>query len=320
MTPNPRLQRTPSAPLSRKTLGRAESQSALRDVPRLVVCLAAVALLIGPVAHGGQVPGWEITRVGGEPGQETCVATLRGGPADLAIATQGPLLWLTVSSPALRTNTPSTVMTLKTRDLGEIRRDSRVVGPTYGVTIDNELDALLTSGGSLVINLQSHDFRFMLKNASEVIDEVRRCAGQPPRAEMKARRPPTALAGGWELLEIGTGCSARLNGSQGDTLVSINEKDQVLLMAGHHDWNVWEGKRSVQVQFDAGPPRSLDGYGFANMVFVLLPSEPDVAALRKASKITWRLPTGEYSAAVHDTGQALDAATSCTRNKRKPPA
>lgn len=38
-----------------------------------------------------------------------------------------------------------------------------------------------------------------------------------------------------------------------DTLVSINDQDQVLLMAGHHDWTVWDGKRSVQLQFEDLP-------------------------------------------------------------------
>jgi hypothetical protein len=208
-------------------------------------------------------------------------------------------------------------MTLKSRGLGEIRRDAHVVGSTYGVTIDNEVDAYLLSPSPLVISLHAREFTFAVKNAAAALDEVRRCAGQPTRAEMKAKPRPKRLSGGWELLEVGTACTARLPGDKVDVLVSINDADQVLLMVGHHEWNVWSGKRLARLQFDGGPAQSVDAYGFANLVYVMLRKDADVAALRRAKKLTWGLPTGTYSAEVHDVSTALDAAISCTRSKRK---
>jgi hypothetical protein len=118
---------------------------------------------------------------------------------------------------------------------------------------------------------------------------------------------------------MAAGCAARLKGDEVDTWVGINNKDQVLLMAGRKDWNFWGEKTELTLQIDSEPPLSLEGWKWSNLVLVLLPNDKDVDALRKAATLQWRLQTGNYSAKVHDVGRALDAAAACTREKRLSP-
>jgi hypothetical protein len=121
---------------------------------------------------------------------------------------------------------------------------------------------------------------------------------------------------GWNLADLGSGCAARLNGNEVDTMLSINDKDQVLLVAGRRDWSFSAGDVKLTLQFDSQPPRSFAAARWNNLVLLLLVDDKDVVALRKASSIKWHLPDGDYSAKLHDVGSALDAASACTKDKR----
>jgi hypothetical protein len=56
---------------------------------------------------------------------------------------------------------------------------------------------------------------------------------------------------GWNLADLGSACAARLNGNDVDTMLSINDKDQVLVIAGRPDWSFSAGDLKVTLQFDS---------------------------------------------------------------------
>ncbi|HEU5457849.1 MAG TPA: hypothetical protein VFU68_04465, partial [Terracidiphilus sp.] len=182
---------------------------------------------------------------------------------------------------------------------------------TYGITIDDEVDSLLEKEGTLVLTIKGIDYSFSAANIPQAIEAVRRCSGLASGIERSF-----AVPAGWESMDAAGGCAARLGGSEVDTYLTINNKDQVLLMAGRKDWNFWSQEIELTLQIDSQPPLSLKGTQWSNLVLVLLPDDKDVAALRKASSLKWQLPSGSYSAKVHDVGLALDSVAACTREKR----
>lgn len=121
---------------------------------------------------------------------------------------------------------------------------------------------------------------------------------------------------GWELADLGSGCAARLNGNEVDTMLSINDKDQVLLVAGRRDWSFPAGDVKLTLQFDSQPPRPFVASRWNNLILLVVVDDRDVVALRKASSIGWHLSEGDYSARLHDVGSALDAASACTKDRR----
>jgi hypothetical protein len=121
---------------------------------------------------------------------------------------------------------------------------------------------------------------------------------------------------GWTLADLGSGCAARVNGNEVDTMLSITDKDQVLLVAGRRDWSFSAGDVKLTLQFGSQKPRSFAAVRWNNLVLLVLADDKDVVALRKASSIKWHLPDGDYSATLHDVGSALDAASACTKEKR----
>jgi len=121
---------------------------------------------------------------------------------------------------------------------------------------------------------------------------------------------------GWKLADLGSGCAARLNGDEVDTMLSINDKDQVLLVAGRRDWSFPAADVKLTLQFDSQPPRSFVAARWNNLILLVLVDDRDVVALRKASSIGWHLSDGDYSAKLHEVGSALDAASACTKDRR----
>jgi hypothetical protein len=87
-------------------------------------------------------------------------------------------------------------------------------------------------------------------------------------------------------------------------------------MAGRREWNYWAENIKLTLQIDSQPPRSFEANRWNNLVFLLLPDQNDVLALRKASDLRWHLPTGDYHTKVNDVGAAIDAAAACTKAKR----
>jgi hypothetical protein len=300
---------------------RQEKVETMKVLGFVVVLGYATAALSGaPVANAqaDSVTGWTITNTTG-PRQDvkSCVAIWNnGGPNELAIEALGGLLTLTVSSQTFDQDKHEEVISLGKAGTGKLTRTARVAARAYGITIDDEVDSLLEKEGPLVLTIKGNDYSFSVPNIPSAIDAVLRCVGEPTKAELAGRHEPSfPLPDGWESVDVAAGCAARLKGDEVDMFVTINNKDQVLLMPARKDWNFWGEKTELTLQIDSQPPLSLEGWKWSNMVLVLLPDDRDVAALRKASVLQWNLPTGKYSAKVHDVGAALDAVAACIKEK-----
>lgn len=269
-------------------------------------------------AETNSVPGWTITDTTG-PDQDvkSCVATWNhDGPNQLTIEALGGLLTLTVSSANFEQGKREEIVSVEKAGTKRFQRTARVAERAYGITIDDEIDTLLESDGPLLLTVRGTDYSFSVPNIPSAIDRVLRCVGQPTKAEMAGRREPSfPLPDGWESVDVAAGCAARLKGDEVDTFVTINDIDQVLLIAARKDWNFWGEKTEMTLQIDSQAPVSLEGWKFSNMILVLLPDERDAAALRKASVLHWHFPMGDYRTRVHDVGSALDAVAACKKEK-----
>jgi hypothetical protein len=279
--------------------------------------------LLSPVptasADTNPVPGWTVTKTT-EHGQtvESCIATWNnGGPNELTIEALGGLLTLSISSPAFGQEKLEEIVSLSKAGMGKLQRRARVAAGICSITIDDEVDSYLEKDGPLFLEIKGVNYSFSVANTPSAIDAVRRCVGEPTKADMAAQQEPSfSVPSGWESFNMAAGCAARLKGNEVDTLVTINNKDQTLLLAGRKDWNSWGEQIKLTLQIDSKPPLSLEGWKWSNLALVLLADDKDVASLRKASVLRWHLPTGDYSATVHDLGSALDAAAACTKKKR----
>jgi hypothetical protein len=249
---------------------------------------------------------------------KACVATWNGdGPLQVTIEALGALLTLDVSSPTFDQEKHEEIVFLGKTGISKLRRAARVADRTYGITIDDEVDELLEKAGPLVLTIKGTDYSFSLANIPSAIDAVRHCVGEPSKTELAAKHDPSfSVPNGWESVELASGCAARFKGDEIDTWVTINNKDQVLLMVGRKVWNFLGQDINLTLQIDTLPPLSLGGSKLNNLVLLLLPDDRDVAALRKASTLRWHFPMGDYSTKVHDVGSALDAVTACTKEKR----
>lgn len=284
----------------------------------LILLFPLLAMAV-PGTESNECPGWKIAKLTQAAAvAETCIATwTSGGPAELSIIAEGPLLSLAVSSPTFSREKHEELIGLKKPGTVQLQRQARVADSIYGITIDNEVDSCLEKDGPLVLTVKGVDYSFTVANASSAIDAVRRCVGQPTKAEMQRKNAsPFTVPDGWEALDNVGGCAARLKGDEVDTWVSINNSDQVLLIAGRPDWNSWGQEVKLTLQIDSQAPRSFTASKWNNLVLLLLFDDKDVAALRKASSLRWHLPSGDYYAKVHDVGSALDAAALYTRKKR----
>jgi hypothetical protein len=250
---------------------------------------------------------------------ETCVATWNNaGPNyEINIDTLGGLLTLTVSSPTFDEEKREEIVSLAKAGVGKLRRPARAADRTYSITIDNEVGDLLEKEGPLILTVKGTDYSISLANIPFAIDALQRCVGEPSKAELAAKHEQSfSVPNGWESVDVAAGCAALLKGDEVDTYVTVNNNDQVLLIAGRKTWNFWGQKIDLTLQIDTQAPLSLGGWQWSNLVLVLLPDNRDVAALRKASALRWHFPTGEYSSKLHDVGSALDAAAACTKEKR----
>ena len=250
----------------------------------------------------------------------TCAITLNSsGRVELSVAAIGQLLLLMFSAQAFSGEKREESILMRTKTLPPLKRIALASNETYAVTLDRDVDAYLLEGNPLIVTIKGKDYSFSTLDASSAIDAVRRCVGQPTKAELQAKKaPPFPMPAGWTLRDdIGNSCAARLEGSEISTTVSINSEDQVLLVAGRRDWATWGENFELTLQFDSQPPRPFKASRWNNLLLLLLVDDADVTALRNASTLKWHLPIGDYTAQVHDVGAALDSAIACTKTKRK---
>ena len=124
---------------------------------------------------------------------------------------------------------------------------------------------------------------------------------------------PIPGAGEWRMLEGDAACSARLEGSQVDTMLMANKDGELVLVAGRRDWKLPPTDQAGTLQADDHPPRKIKGDGVANLILVLIKDKRLYGELRNARQITWSLPVGRFTANVTGLGVAFDASLACQR-------
>jgi hypothetical protein len=128
-------------------------------------------------------------------------------------------------------------------------------------------------------------------------------------------------AGGWRLTRVPqSGCFARLQGEQVDTLLAVNRDGKMVLGPGRPEWKLPSGVEPVTLVIDAGTPHQLQGSPVGNIIIMLIADPATTNELRGARRIGWVLPIGRFSADVSGLGVAFDAIRACTRTLAPPAA
>src|ERR1700679_1406645 len=72
---------------------------------------------------------------------------------------------------------------------------------------------------------------------------------------------PVPNAGAWQIAGPGEPpeCTARMNGAQIDTMLTLNNDGRMVLMAGRADWNNAAASERATLQIDALRPRKVSG-------------------------------------------------------------
>jgi hypothetical protein len=126
---------------------------------------------------------------------------------------------------------------------------------------------------------------------------------------------PIAHAGQWRLMGPGdpAPCSARLLGTEIDTMLLINKDGDLVLVGGRGDWALAASEQTVTLQIDNGPPADVKAEFVTNLVLALVADTALLKQLRHAHQLGWTLPMGHFAAHVTGLGTALDAARACYR-------
>ncbi len=136
----------------------------------------------------------------------------------------------------------------------------------------------------------------------------------PGLAGSQGAEQPIANAGGWRLSSVPrSGCFARLQGDQVDTLLAVNRDGKMVVGAGRPEWKLPSGEERVTLQVDNTAPVQLQGNPVGNIVLVLITDTAMTNDLRKAQRLAWTLPTGQVRANVAGLGVAFDAIRACGR-------
>ncbi|HEX4196952.1 MAG TPA: hypothetical protein VHZ26_05880 [Caulobacteraceae bacterium] len=128
--------------------------------------------------------------------------------------------------------------------------------------------------------------------------------------------PESAIpgAGGWKMTSVPqSGCFARLQGPQADTLLAIGRGDGMVVGAGHPEWKLANGQENATLQIDSGPPHPLRVSPVGNLALVLITDPAMTRQLRGAKRLDWTLPNGRFTAEVSHLGAAFDAILACTK-------
>jgi hypothetical protein len=135
------------------------------------------------------------------------------------------------------------------------------------------------------------------------------------RADVAPPGQPIAHAGLWRLMGPAdpAPCSARLEGSEIDTVLLINKNGDLVLMGGRGDWQLDASDATVTLQIDKLPPADVKAEFVTNLVLAPITDSGLLGRLRRAHQLGWTLPVGHFAADVTGLGAALDAAKACYR-------
>jgi hypothetical protein len=135
------------------------------------------------------------------------------------------------------------------------------------------------------------------------------------RADVPPAGQPIARAGQWRLMGPAdpAPCSARLEGTEIDTVLLINKGGDLVLVGGRGDWELTPSDATITLQIDNLPPADLKAEIAINLVLAPVTGGALLKQLRHAHQLGWTLPMGHFASDVTGLGTALDAAKACYR-------
>jgi hypothetical protein len=299
------------------------------NVVRAFIWVAAYVVFAGSAAAatvpGGPFPhvdGWTITpaaQLGGANGVKACVAS---GPSDgqaaLSLAAEGPQFLLILSAPDFPSEKAAYTVALSFDGKPPIQTVALGDGGDLGIGIgrgDAARTVVASSRVSVMVNGRTH--KFSLAHAAAALDAVARCAGEPTLSEQPQQTgQPIGGAPGWTLALTlpgtpGRACMARIPGDQIDTMLLLNNDNDLLLIGGHNDWATWGGDVPLTLAIDGGAPVTLTAGTVNNLILVLVKDLGLVDRLRAAKVLDWTIPSGHVRGNVAGLGAALDAVKKC---------
>lgn len=117
-----------------------------------------------------------------------------------------------------------------------------------------------------------------------------------------------------ESIPGGTACAARLAGNEVDTMLMLNQKGELILVAGRADWRA-SGSQEIGLRIDGFELDHLQASAFNNLVLLPISDEAVLKRLKAAKDLYWSLPAGKYHAAVAGLGAALEWVRTCEQGK-----
>jgi hypothetical protein len=136
----------------------------------------------------------------------------------------------------------------------------------------------------------------------------------PSLAWSQGPETPIHGAGAWKMTTVPqSGCFARLQGPQVDTMLAIGRDNDMTIGVGRQDWTLPNGQEAATLRVDSGPPHALKANPVGNLAIALVTDPGLTKALRNAKRIDWTLPNGKFTAEVTGLGAAFDAILACTK-------
>ena len=289
----------------------------------LAVVLSTVLAPARSMAQPAAPAGWtlERTNAAGDSTQ-ICVATqTSAGDTSLMLAAIGPLFTLVVGASDFPKERDSYEATLSFDGKAPVTAPALGDGGQMEIRLGRGGPAQTVASASRVsVSIAGRTHQFSLQNASGALDAVARCAGVPTLSEQAAAPLPIPGGGAWKLDQNLPGlqkkaCSARDTGSEIDTILMLNDKDELLLIGGHPDWATWGGDVPLQLAIDGAAPVSFQASTVENLILVRVTDPAVIQRLRQAKALEWRIPTGRVHGDVAGLGAALDAVARCKAGK-----
>jgi hypothetical protein len=217
-----------------------------------ILAIAGQAVAAPAPPNGLDVDGWTVQHT---DQAMVCVASSSsGGQTQASIAAEGPLFLLMFEAKDFPQDKASYDAALSFDGKPPIHVPALGEGGLISISAGRGDPAKTIAASSRVtvtVNGISHEFS--LRNAAAALDAVARCAGQQTLAEQSNAAPkPVPGAGRWTIAETlpgyaGRACQARMEGDQIDTILILNDANELVLIGGHSDWATWGGDVRLQL-------------------------------------------------------------------------
>ena len=284
---------------------------------RMFVIVLCSVFLVSQIATAAtkSPKGWKVERA---DQAHVCFAT---GPVfqdvALSVVMEGPQPLLVISASRFPKESGNHPLRLAINGASSLDVTALQSASTYAVLITRQIADELESANQVDIVIDGETLHFAVKNLSGALDAVARCAGMPLFSKMFAVPPSDVTeAGKWKLNETLPGadiCTIRRNGdpAKGDNVDTL----LIILGAGRPEWAAWPGQATITLQIDDSPPENVQGNAINSIVLVLIADSGKLDRLQKATRLSWRLPTGDYHTVVTGIDAAITALHTCQENK-----